>query len=167
MSTVPLSLPPTNAEDPLAHVVLFQPEIPQNTGNIARTCVAVGAKLWIVKPMSFSLDERRVRRAGLDYWPHLSLQLVENWDELLSELSGQRFFFFTKFAKRGIHDTAFKRGDVLVFGRETSGLPKLVVHSDDPRCLRLPMTDEVRSLNLSNTVAIALYEHLRQVGGER
>ena len=156
---LPLRLPDYDPADPLAHVVLYQPEIPQNTGNIARTCVALGAKLWIVEPMSFSLDQRRVRRAGLDYWPHLDLQLVASWEHLCQQLGDRPMHFLTKFATRGLDATPTRRGDAFVFGRETSGLPAEVIQPGDPRSVRLPMTDAVRSLNLSNTVAIALYYH--------
>lgn len=145
------------------HVVLYQPEIPQNTGNIGRTCVAVGAKLWIVQPMGFQLDEKRLRRAGLDYWPHLDLELVAHWDELTSRLDPARFYFLSKFAKRLVWDAPFAAGDVLVFGRETNGLPPEILAPDDPRSLRLPMRDQVRSLNLATTAGIVMYEHQRQM----
>lgn len=149
---------------PPAHVVLYQPEIPQNTGNIGRTCVAVDAKLWIVRPAAFRIDDTRLRRAGLDYWQHLALGDAANWDDLKRQLSGHRFFFFSRFAKRTIWDADFRRGDVLVFGRETAGLPDSILDPDAPHSLRLPVGPHVRSLNLATTVGIALYEHQRQIG---
>ncbi|MEM1224316.1 MAG: tRNA (cytidine(34)-2'-O)-methyltransferase [Planctomycetota bacterium] len=147
---------------PPLHVVLYQPEIPQNTGNIGRTCVALGAKLWIVRPIAFSLDEKRVRRAGLDYWQHLDLEVVPDWPTLTQRLDQRRFYFLTKFAKRPLWDAVFQDGDVLVFGRETSGLPAEILDPNDRRSLRLPMTEKVRSLNLATTVGIVAFEHQRQ-----
>ena len=148
---------------PSAHVVLFQPEIPQNTGNIGRTCVAVNAKLWIVEPASFQITDKQVRRAGLDYWPHLDLEMVPDWEMFLSKINTKRLFFFSKFAKRTVWDVQFEQGDVFVFGRESSGLPSHILDPDDPRSLRLPTTNQVRSLNLATTVGIALYEQQRQL----
>lgn len=150
---------------PSAHVVLFQPEIPQNTGNIGRTCVAVNAKLWIVEPASFQITDKQVRRAGLDYWPHLDLEMVPDWELFLSKINTKRLFFFSKFAKRTVWDVQFQKGDVFVFGRESSGLPSSILDPDDPRSLRLPTTQQVRSLNLATTVGIALYEQQRQLLG--
>jgi tRNA (cytidine/uridine-2'-O-)-methyltransferase len=145
-----------------AHVVLYQPEIPQNTGNIGRTCVAVGAKLWIVRPAGFQIDDTKLRRAGLDYWQHLQLGEAMNWDDLLAQLGGRRMFFFSRFATRTIWEAEFQPEDVFVFGRETSGLPASILDPHDPRALRLPMSEQVRSLNLATTVGIVLYEHQRQ-----
>lgn len=150
---------------PSAHVVLFQPEIPQNTGNIGRTCVAVNAKLWIVEPASFQITDKQVRRAGLDYWPHLDLEMVPDWEMFLSKINTKRLFFFSKFAKRTVWDVQFQKGDVFVFGRESSGLPSSILDPDNPRSLRLPTTQQVRSLNLATTVGIALYEQQRQLLG--
>lgn len=146
-----------------AHVVLYQPEIPQNTGNIGRTCVAVGAKLWIVRPAGFRLDDARIRRAGLDYWPHLDFGDAADWDDLVKQLAPRRLFFLSRFAKRTFWDAEFERGDVFVFGRESSGLPATICDPDDDRTLRLPTSPLVRSLNLSTTVGIVLYEHQRQL----
>ncbi len=151
---------------PRAHVVLYQPEIPQNTGNIGRTCVAVGAKLWIVRPAGFRLDDGRLKRAGLDYWEHLQLGEARNWDHLQEQLEPRRFFFLSRFAKRTIWDVDFAEDDVFVFGRETAGLPKTILDPEDPRAIRLPTTQRVRSLNLATTVGIVLYEHQRQMSAE-
>ena len=148
--------------EPPAHVVLYQPEIPQNTGNIGRTCVATGAKLWIVRPAAFRLDEKRLRRAGLDYWQHLDVADVARWEDLEAALAGQPFYFFSRHATRPLWDASFCRGDVLVFGNESSGLPESILDPDDPRALRLPTSPRVRSLNLATTVGVVLYEHLRQ-----
>ena len=174
LSCVPGAPQPTNEEhvpddmlrapkSPVAHVVLYQPEIPQNTGNIGRTCVAVGAKLWIVRPAAFRIDDKRLKRAGLDYWQHLQVGEAKNWDDLLTQLSDRRFFFFSRFAKRTIWDVDFQDGDVFVFGRETAGLPDSILDPDDERSLRLPCSEQVRSLNLATTVGITLYEQQRQL----
>ncbi|MGI9471624.1 MAG: tRNA (cytidine(34)-2'-O)-methyltransferase [Rubripirellula sp.] len=153
----------TAGSDPhAAHVVLYQPEIPQNTGNIGRTCVAVGAKLWIVRPAAFRLDDTKLKRAGLDYWSHLDRGDAVNWQDLLDQLPNSRMFFLSRFAKRTVWDAEFRRGDVFVFGRESAGLPKSILDPDDPRALRLPMSPHVRSLNLATTAGILLYEHQRQ-----
>jgi len=157
--------------EPRLHIVLHQPEIPYNTGSVGRTCVAVGAKLWLVRPLGFRVDDYYLRRAGLDYWEHLEWQVVDNWDELQSALpaepeqpSGQRWLF-TKKAERSYLDARFQPADVLVFGSESSGLPDslLDAHPTDSQ-LRIPTRTEVRSLNLSNAVAVAAYEALRQWG---
>lgn len=157
--------PDSQENEPSAHVVLYQPEIPQNTGNIGRTCVAVNAKLWIVRPAAFQLDDAKLRRAGLDYWAHLERGDAVNWDDLVSQLHPRPMYFFSKFAKRTILEAEFRRGDVFVFGRETSGLPASILDPEDPRALRLPTSEHVRSLNLATTAGIVLYEHQRQTGG--
>jgi tRNA (cytidine/uridine-2'-O-)-methyltransferase len=148
--------------EPLLHVVLYQPEIPYNTGSVGRTCVAVGAKLWLIRPLGFRIDDYYLRRAGLDYWEHLVWQVVDHWDELERELSTGRRWFFTKKAKRSYLDAAYERGDVLVFGSESSGLPETLLAGHAESQLRIPTRPEVRSLNLSNAVAVAAYEALRQ-----
>ncbi len=146
-----------------AHVVLYQPEIPQNTGNIGRSCVAVDAKLWIVRPTAFQLDDAKLKRAGLDYWQHLALGDAANWQDLLSQLAPRRMFFFSRFAERTIWDVSFERGDTFVFGRETSGLPATILDPADSRAIRLPTSQHVRSLNLATTVGIVLYEQQRHL----
>ncbi len=162
---------------PLAHVVLYQPEIPQNTGNIGRTCVAVGATLWIVRPAAFRLDDRKLRRAGLDYWQHLKLRDAENWQalrETLPESPQRKYWYLSRFAEQGFWEAPIGYGDVVVFGSETSGLPESIhaeahaaAHSDSrpdnaSALLRLPTTPLVRSLNLSNTAAVVLYDLVRR-----
>jgi tRNA (cytidine/uridine-2'-O-)-methyltransferase len=151
--------------EPLFHVVLYQPDIPQNTGNIGRSCVAVGAKLWLVRPLGFRLDSRYLKRAGMDYWQHLDWQAVESWAELMSGLGDRPRWLFSRFAERPVWDANFQAGDVLVFGSETRGLPESLRSAHAHRCLKLPMREEVRSLNLASTVNTVLYEGVRQLGG--
>ncbi|MCC6492234.1 MAG: tRNA (cytidine(34)-2'-O)-methyltransferase [Pirellulales bacterium] len=153
-------VPPKYA--PRWHVVLYQPEIPYNTGSVGRTCVAVGAKLWLVRPLGFRVDDYYLRRAGLDYWEHLEWQVVDDWAELVCRLPSERHWYFTKRAQRAYTDPSFAAGDVLVFGRESQGLPPELLHGRSDRCLRIPTRPQVRSLNLSNSVAVALYEAARQ-----
>ncbi len=165
---------------PLLHVVLYQPEIPQNTGNIGRTCVAVGAKLWLVRPLGFQIDDRQLARSGLDYWQHLEWQAVDDWQCFLNgwestARAGQsptgvashnvasNMWYFTKTAQRTYTDAQFNAGDVLIFGPETRGLPASMIEQAGERALRIPTRDEVRSLNLGSAVAVAAYEALRQM----
>lgn len=150
---------------PLLHVVLYQPDIPQNTGNIGRTCVAVGAKLWLVRPLGFQLDEKHLRRAGMDYWQHLDWEAVDHWSELEQKLTGRTFWCIENPAARLLWEADFTPGDVLVFGSETRGLPPAIVEPHRSRTLQLPMRPEVRSLNLASTVNTAVYEAVRQFGG--
>jgi tRNA (cytidine/uridine-2'-O-)-methyltransferase len=153
---------------PLLHVVLHQPEIPPNTGNVGRTCVAIGAKLWLVRPLGFEISEKQLRRAGLDYWPHLEWEVVEDWNTLAAKLAGplqsERVWFFTKTAQRTYTKAAYQRGDVLVFGSETSGLPAELLEQYRGQTLRIPTRPQVRSLNLSAAAAVAMYEAARQIG---
>jgi tRNA (cytidine/uridine-2'-O-)-methyltransferase len=149
--------------EPRLHIVLHQPEIPYNTGSVGRTCVAVGAKLWLVRPLGFRVDDYYLRRAGLDYWEHLEWQVVDDWDVLLRCLAGQRMWFFTKKAQQSYLRVEYKPGDVMVFGSESAGLPdSLLSHHPSESQLRIPTRADVRSLNLSNAVAVAAYEALRQ-----
>ena len=152
-----------NLYEPALHVVLHQPEIPYNTGSVGRTCVAVGAKLWLVRPLGFRVDDYYLRRAGLDYWEHLEWAVVDNWEELVTALPSGRRWLFTKKAGRSYLDARYEPADVLVFGSESAGLPDslLDAHPVESR-LRIPTRPEVRSLNLSNAVAVASYEALRQ-----
>jgi tRNA (cytidine/uridine-2'-O-)-methyltransferase len=150
---------------PLLHVVLHQPDIPQNAGNVGRTCVAVGAKLWLVRPLGFRLDDRYLRRAGMDYWQHLDWEAVESWDELQRRLPASRVWCLTKSATRLVWEAVFQPGDVLLFGSETRGLPQRILDENPARNLKLPMRSEVRSLNLASTVNTVVYEAVRQFGG--
>lgn len=149
--------------DPMMHVVLYQPEIPQNTGNIGRSCVAVGAKLWMVRPLGFHLDDRYLKRAGMDYWQHLDWEVVDDWATIEQKLSGRTFWLFTKHATHAPWEAEFQRGDVLVFGSESSGLPERLREAHQAHSLKFPMSSLVRSLNLASTVNAALYESVRQL----
>jgi tRNA (cytidine/uridine-2'-O-)-methyltransferase len=122
--------------EPWLHVVLFQPEIPQNTGNIGRSCVAINAKLWLVRPLGFQLQDRQLKRAGLDYWPHLQWEVVDDWEALERALPGRRFWMFTKFARQSYWEVKYQVGDCLVFGSETSGLPESLHQPEPFSCCR-------------------------------
>ena len=148
---------------PRLNVVLFQPEIPQNTGNIGRTCVALNAKLWIVRPTGFRLDDKQLQRAGLDYWQHLNWEAVDSWSHLVPMLPIDRTWFFTKFATKSYTEAVFQLGDWLVFGSESSGLPDSIREQHATQCLALPMIGPVRSLNLSVAVGVGLFEAHRQL----
>ena len=152
--------------DPILNIVLFQPEIPGNTGAVGRTCVALGAKLWLVRPLGFRVDEKTVRRAGLDYWQHLDWEVADHWDDLLQRLGSTRFWYFSRFATKSYTSINFQRGDTFVFGAETSGLPKSITEPNQDRLLRVPTTDKVRSLNLATTVGVTAFEAARQLGLE-
>jgi tRNA (cytidine/uridine-2'-O-)-methyltransferase len=143
--------------------VLFQPEIPPNTGAVGRSCAALAAKLWLVRPLGFRVDEPTLRRAGLDYWQNLQWQVVDHWQHLLQSLSASRFWFFTKSAPRLYTSAEFQSGDALVFGSETSGLPPSLWDPAQDCALRIPTSPWVRSLNLSCSVAVAGYEFDRQL----
>lgn len=150
--------------DPIFNIVLVMPEIPGNTGSIGRTCLALGAHLHLIKPYGFSLDEKEVRRAGLDYWKYVDLHEYETFDELIQKNSPQEMFFFTKKTDRPIFKAEFNRGCWLVFGRETAGLDDELLEKNKERLLTLPMYSEhVRSLNLSNAATAVAYEALRQI----
>lgn len=157
-----VDIPAVVNDEPTLHIVLHEPEIPQNTGNIGRTCVALGAKLWLVRPLGFRLDEQRLRRAGLDYWEHLDWEVVNDWPSLVERVESERIWCFSKHGTRDYCDVAYQPADVLVFGGETRGLPNSVLELQRERVLRIPMAGPVRSLNLSNAVAVAGYELLRQ-----
>ena len=144
------------------HVVLVEPEIPQNTGNIARTCAATGCTLHLVEPLGFQIDDKHVRRAGLDYWGLVNVEVHQSFDEVLKALEGARFHYFTTKAKRRYDEAEYREGDVLVFGKETKGLPEELLVARPDECVRIPMIGEARSLNLSNAAAVAVYEGLRQ-----
>ena len=153
------------ADQPLLNVVLYQPDIPQNTGNIGRTCVAVGAKLWLIRPLGFRLDEKHVRRAGMDYWQYLDWEAVDSWEDVHDRLPDSNVWCLTKFATRLVWDADFQPGDILLFGSESRGLPDRIREKQPGRNLKLPMTELVRSLNLASTVNTVVYEAVRQFGG--
>ena len=142
------------------NVVLVEPEIPQNTGNISRTCAATGTALHLIRPLGFELSDRYLKRAGLDYWQYLDLSVYDSLDEFFSKNEGE-FWFFTTKARRAYTEAHFEGNTYLFFGKETAGLPESLLKSSPDRCLRFPMLERIRSLNLSNSAAIAVYEALR------
>lgn len=146
------------------HIVLYQPEIPQNTGNIARTCAATGSTLHLIKPLGFSLADKYLKRAGLDYWHMMEYHVHENFEELLALYPDARMHFLSTKAPKGYTEVAYGENDFLIFGCETRGLPESLLTRVYDRCVRIPMVPGARSLNLSNSVAIVLYEALRQHG---
>ena len=146
------------------NIVLVEPEIPQNTGNIARTCAATGAELHLIEPLGFSLSDRYLKRAGLDYWHLMKYRTYPDMDAFLKAHPGARLHLATTKAAAGYNEVRYADGDFLVFGRETRGLPENLLQKCYDRCIRIPMRSEARSLNLSNSVAIVLYEALRQLG---
>jgi tRNA (cytidine/uridine-2'-O-)-methyltransferase len=146
----------------MLNIVLYEPEIAGNTGNVGRTCVALGAKLWLVRPLGFQIEDRHLRRAGMDYWAYLDWEAVDNWEELLRRLGDCRPWFFTKTANRSYLDAEFSQTDVLVFGSESRGLPPSILENHANCCLRIPIHENARSLNLSVAVAVAAYEARRQ-----
>lgn len=148
------------------HIVLYQPEIPQNTGNIARTCAATGSMLHLIKPLGFELSDKYLKRAGLDYWHMMQYRVYENFEEFLQAWPGAKMHFLSTKAPQGYTSVGYEKDDFLVFGCETRGLPESLLSRVYDRCVRIPMVPGARSLNLSNSVAIVLYEALRQQGFE-
>lgn len=147
------------------HIVLVEPEIPANTGNISRTCAATGTHLHLVRPLGFDTDDKTLKRAGLDYWHSVKLEYHDSFQEVLDRYGKEhRFFFATTKARKIYTDYEFRDGDFFVFGKETKGLPEELLGRYPETLMRMPMTDAVRSLNLSNSAAIILYEGLRQTG---
>ncbi len=146
------------------NIVLYEPEIPQNTGNIARTCACTGTALHLIEPLGFDLSESSIKRAGLDYWDKVTVKIHKSFDDFLEKNNGANCYFLSKKAKTPYTDIEFKDGDFLVFGKETKGLPDSLLEKYAEKALRIPMRDGVRCLNLSNSAAIVLYEALRQTG---
>ena len=144
------------------HIVLHQPEIPANTGNIGRTCVAAGAPLHLIEPLGFRLNEKEIRRAGMDYWEHLDVRRYVNFSEFLEKNPGKKIWMATTKAKRVYTDVKFGENDYIMFGKESAGIPEEILVDYEETCIRIPMLGQIRSLNLSNSVAIVLYEALRQ-----
>ncbi len=148
----------------MMHIVLVNPEIPQNTGNIARTCAATGAKLHLIRPLGFELSDRYLKRAGLDYWHMMTYEVHDGWQDFLDACPGAELRFATTKAPRDYAGVAYGADDYLVFGRETKGLDEELLAAHYDRCIRVPMVPGARSLNLANSVAVVLYEALRQQG---
>lgn len=146
------------------HIVLVEPEIPANTGNISRTCAATGTHLHLVRPLGFLTDDKTLKRAGLDYWHAVKLEYHDSFQEVRDRYPAGRFFFATTKATKLYTDYRFQDGDFLVFGKETKGLPESILEANPDSLMRMPMTGDVRSLNLSNSAAVVLYEALRQNG---
>lgn len=148
---------------PLFHVVLVEPEIPNNTGNIGRTCVGTRSKLHLVEPLGFEINDKQLRRAGLDYWPHLDWERHKSWKGFYEKKDRpKRLIYFTTKSQQNIFDFQFLPGDAFVFGKETKGLDESLFESPDAISLKIPMLGNIRSHNLANSVSIALYEALRQ-----
>ena len=146
----------------MLHIVLVEPEIPQNTGNISRTCAITGSALHLVRPLGFSTDDRSLKRAGLDYWQYLTLFYHDSIEDVWEQFPSARFFYCSTHAENRYDAVRFRDGDFLVFGKETAGLPKPLLAAHASEAIRIPMGDGQRSLNLSNAAAIVLYEALRQ-----
>ena len=146
----------------MINIVLYSPEIPQNTGNISRTCAVTGAKLHIIKPIGFEISDRTLKRAGLDYWDKLDVTYYENYEDFIRQNGNRNLYFFSSHAEHSFAEVEYPDDVYLIFGRESVGLPKELVEENIDHALRIPMRKTLRCLNLSNSVAIAVYEVLRQ-----
>ena len=146
------------------NIVLHQPEIPANTGNIGRTCVATGTALHLIEPLGFRLGEKELKRAGMDYWDKLNVTRYMNYSEFLEKNQGAKIWMATTKARKVYTEVEFSPDDYIMFGKESAGIPEEILVENEDRCIRIPMLDSIRSLNLSNSVAIVLYEALRQQG---
>ena len=144
------------------NIVLYEPEIPQNTGNIARLCACLGAKLYLVGRLGFNLSDKYLKRAGLDYWDKLDIEMIDSLDELIKQNNDSNFYYFTTKTNKVYTNNKYCQGDFLVFGPETRGIPEEILEQNNEKCLTIPMKKETRSLNLSNSVAIVAYEAFRQ-----
>ncbi|MDD6810442.1 MAG: tRNA (cytidine(34)-2'-O)-methyltransferase [Lachnospiraceae bacterium] len=144
------------------HIILHQPEIPANTGNIGRTCVATGTSLHLIEPLGFRLDEKSIKRAGMDYWDHLDVARYMNYQEFQEKHPNAKVWMATTKAKKVYTEVEFGPDDFIMFGKESAGIPEEILVDNEENCIRIPMLDQIRSLNLSNSVAIVLYEALRQ-----
>ncbi|MBQ7066194.1 MAG: tRNA (uridine(34)/cytosine(34)/5-carboxymethylaminomethyluridine(34)-2'-O)-methyltransferase TrmL [Lachnospiraceae bacterium] len=144
------------------NIILHQPEIPANTGNIGRTCVATGTSLHLIEPLGFKLDEKSIKRAGMDYWEHLDVTRYVNFREFLEKHPNAKIWMATTKAKHVYTDVEFSPDDFIMFGKESAGIPEEILVDYEETCIRIPMLEKIRSLNLSNSVAIVLYEALRQ-----
>ena len=144
------------------HIILHQPEIPAKTGNIGRTCVATGTSLHLIEPLGFRLDEKAIKRAGMDYWEHLDVTRYMNYQEFKEKHPDAKIWMATTKAKHVYTDVSFGPDDYIMFGKESAGIPEEILVENEETCIRIPMLEQIRSLNLSNSVAIVLYEALRQ-----
>ena len=147
------------------NIVLYQPEIPANSGNIARLSVAAACELHLIRPLGYLLSDRYLKRAGLDYWPHVKLNIYDGLDQLIEKYPGSRFFYFSTKAGRSYTQVHYKEGDFLVFGPESRGLPEEILKNYEENALTIPMFGPVRSINLSTAVGVVVYEALRQLRG--
>ena len=148
----------------MINIVLLEPEIPANTGNIGRTCVATGTRLHLIEPLGFSLSEKALKRAGMDYWPDLDVTTYIDYEDFLARNPGAQIFYATTKGRHIYSDAAYPDGCYLMFGKESAGIPEEILREHPDTCVRIPMIGETRSLNLSNSVAVVLYEALRQQG---
>ncbi len=148
--------------DKTFNIVLLEPEIPQNTGNIVRTCVCTGAKLHLIRPFGFEISDKNLKRAGLDYWYKADITYYDNFEEFKEKNADGRLFFMTTKGQKRYSDCEFQYGDYLIFGKESKGIPEEILKENYDSCLRIPMKKDLRSLNLSNAVALAIYEAYRQ-----
>ena len=146
----------------MINIVLLEPEIPANTGNIGRTCVATGTRLHLIEPLGFSLDEKHLRRAGMDYWKDLSVSVYRDYEDFLSKNPGAKVYYATTKAHKLYTEADFEPDCYIMFGKESAGIPEEILINYESTCIRIPMVGEIRSLNLSNSVAIVLYEALRK-----
>lgn len=144
------------------NIVLHQPEIPANTGNIGRTCVATGSVLHLIEPLGFRLNEKEIKRSGMDYWEQLDVRRYRNFEHFLEENTNARIWMATTKAKHVYSEVSFGENDYLMFGKESAGIPEEILVDYEETCIRIPMLDQIRSLNLANSVSIILYEALRQ-----
>jgi hypothetical protein len=144
------------------NIVLHEPEIPANTGNIGRTCVATGTSLHLIKPLGFDISDKAVRRAGMDYWKELDLRVYENFEEFVEKNPGARIYMATTKARKAYTEVEYKENDFIMLGKESAGIPEEILVKYEETSVRIPMIGEIRSLNLSNSVSIILYEALRQ-----
>ena len=144
------------------HIVLHEPEIPANTGNIGRTCVATGTSLHLIEPLGFRIDEKSIKRAGMDYWEHLDVSTYINYKDFCDKNPNAKIWYATTKAKHCYTDVEFGPDDYIMFGKESAGIPEEILVDNEENCIRIPMLSKIRSLNLSNSVAIVLYEALRQ-----
>ncbi|MCR5634852.1 MAG: tRNA (cytidine(34)-2'-O)-methyltransferase [Lachnospiraceae bacterium] len=146
------------------NIILHQPEIPANTGNIGRTCVATGTKLHLIEPLGFRIDEKQIKRAGMDYWDKLDYTRYINYEDFLVKNPGAKIWYATTKAEKTYTDVSYSENDFIMFGKESAGIPEEILVENRESCIRIPMLPDIRSLNLSNSAAIVLYEALRQTG---